>query len=72
MTCYKTLCDRLSKEGYIQYRLGIQGMANSASSKADDRSFLKMLKKTLDPNGILAPGRYEEMQKDEKGQSILI
>jgi 4-cresol dehydrogenase (hydroxylating) len=44
--------------GYYSYRLGIQSMAEMNIS---DRypNLIKTLKHSLDPAGILAPGRYE-------------
>jgi 4-cresol dehydrogenase (hydroxylating) len=58
MACYARLRDACSRDGYFPYRLGIHSMADlpEAPGYAD---LLKKLKQTLDPAGILAPGRYE-------------
>jgi 4-cresol dehydrogenase (hydroxylating) len=57
MSCYKELQHRLTSRGYYPYRLGIQSMdlLDGDSARA---GFLNALKRTIDPNNILAPGRY--------------
>lgn len=57
MACYDELQRRLTTAGYYPYRLGIQSMDLLDSDKVR-AGFLSALKRTLDPNGILAPGRY--------------
>jgi len=55
--CYRDLLAELTAHGYHSYRLGIQ----STDEMATDDSYaatLRALKQTLDPHGILAPGRY--------------
>ena len=59
MGCYDELVSRCNGEGYYPYRLGIQSMARTAQPDAYS-NLIKTLKETLDPNGILAPGRYDE------------
>lgn len=57
MQCYQELLSGLSARGYHSYRLGIQ--SNAAMAHPDSYgATLTSLKRTLDPNGILAPGRY--------------
>jgi len=48
----------MTEHGYYSYRLGIQAMSELSG---DDVSggLLRTLKNALDPNSILAPGRYE-------------
>jgi 4-cresol dehydrogenase (hydroxylating) len=59
LECHDTLLHRLTVAGYIPYRLGISSM-NSLPEPLDDYcAFLKVLKTALDPNDILAPGRYD-------------
>lgn len=58
MQCHDELMKAMVKKGYSPYRLGIQSMnfvrlKNSGSLKLNQH-----LKKLLDPNSILAPGRY--------------
>lgn len=59
MACYEELVRRCDRCGYYPYRLGIQSMAHR--NRQDGYSdLIRNLKKTFDPNGILAPGRYDE------------
>jgi hypothetical protein len=55
--CYRELLDRLADRGYYSYRLGVGGMSAMGRGGAY-QDLLASLKHTLDPNGILAPGRY--------------
>jgi 4-cresol dehydrogenase (hydroxylating) flavoprotein subunit len=57
MACYEELRQRLTARGYYPYRLGIQSMNLLESDRARSQ-FLNTLKQSLDPNHILAPGRY--------------
>jgi len=58
MACYRHLQQELTSHGYYPYRLGIQAM--SELSEQDGQSQLvRALKDALDPNGVLAPGRYD-------------
>jgi 4-cresol dehydrogenase (hydroxylating) len=57
MACYEELRQRLTARGYYPYRLGIQSMDLLESDGSRSR-FLNTLKQSLDPNHILAPGRY--------------
>ena len=57
MACYYELLDRLARDGYHSYRLSVGAM----SAMGEDgvyRDVLQSLKDSLDPKGILAPGRY--------------
>ena len=57
LRCYGTLLEALAREGYYSYRLGIQSM-DTAVRQDEYAALLGSLKQTLDPNGILSPGRY--------------
>jgi 4-cresol dehydrogenase (hydroxylating) len=57
MNCYHELQRRLTAAGYYPYRLGIQSM-NLLDSDPARADFLSTLKRALDPNNIIAPGRY--------------
>jgi 4-cresol dehydrogenase (hydroxylating) len=54
-------CDELTstlvRDGYIPYRLGIQSMGCLPAAGATDE-LLQAIKRVVDPNGVLAPGRY--------------
>jgi len=56
--CIQEMEARYMEQGYPPYRVGINSMHHVVS---EEDSFWKTvcdLKKTLDPNGIIAPGRY--------------
>jgi 4-cresol dehydrogenase (hydroxylating) len=55
--CYQALLGALADQGYYSYRLSVQAMSKMESASAYD-AFLSALKRSIDPNGVLAPGRY--------------
>ena len=55
--CHRELLDALAQSGYYSYRLGIHSMALTDGQRSYD-SLLQSLKNTIDPVGVLAPGRY--------------
>ncbi|MEO8130692.1 MAG: FAD-linked oxidase C-terminal domain-containing protein, partial [Bryobacteraceae bacterium] len=57
MLCHGQLLQELNSEGYFPYRLGVQSM-DQMNGPGGYNALLRLLKQTLDPNGILAPGRY--------------
>jgi 4-cresol dehydrogenase (hydroxylating) flavoprotein subunit len=57
MACYRELLSRLADAGYHSYRLGTQA-SDGASTHDTYDAFLATVKQAVDPNGILAPGRY--------------
>jgi len=59
MACYKELLHTLQQQGYPPYRLGTQGMELLANTRNENKQFFNVIKNALDPNRILAPGRYE-------------
>lgn len=58
MACYRHLQRELTSHGYYPYRLGIQAMSE-LSEKDGPSQIVRTLKHALDPNGVLAPGRYD-------------
>jgi 4-cresol dehydrogenase (hydroxylating) len=58
MACHHNLLESLASAGYYSYRLSVGSMStmNRPSGYTD---LLQTIKETLDPNRILAPGRYE-------------
>jgi 4-cresol dehydrogenase (hydroxylating) len=56
--CYLELVESCREHGYIAYRLGLQSM--QAETRRDDVfwNVATTLKRALDPEGILSPGRY--------------
>lgn len=57
MQCYNVLLDAMTKAGFYSYRLGIQAKQLFDTATPYGR-LLRRLKDALDPNHILAPGRY--------------
>ncbi|CAD6873561.1 FAD-binding oxidoreductase [Methylomonas fluvii] len=55
--CYHELLDTGRKHGFVPYRLGIQSMELPAKENAVP-DVLRSLKQAVDPNNIIAPGRY--------------
>ncbi|MBV9503208.1 MAG: FAD-binding oxidoreductase [Acidobacteriaceae bacterium] len=62
MACYDELVSRCNSEGYYPYRLGIQSMGR-LTPRTSYTDLIRRLKKTFDPNGVLAPGRYDESEE---------
>lgn len=58
MQCCRALRARLTGMGYHSYRLGVQSMSEMSADNGYNR-LLNTLKNALDPNGVLAPGRYQ-------------
>jgi 4-cresol dehydrogenase (hydroxylating) len=56
--CYRDLVDSLARLGYYSYRLSIGFMAATMGLPGPYTDLLRKLKQTLDPAGVLAPGRY--------------
>ncbi|NEO47717.1 MAG: FAD-binding oxidoreductase [Moorea sp. SIO4A3] len=59
MECHDETLHALTEAGYIPYRLGIQSMDALPPFQDDSGQLIKTIKKGLDPNDILAPGRYD-------------
>jgi 4-cresol dehydrogenase (hydroxylating) len=58
LRCHDEMLRTLSGAGYVPYRLGIRSVGLLPEPVDDSDRLLDTLKKTLDPNNILAPGRY--------------
>ena len=59
IACHDEMMQKLATEGYIPYRLSTQSMNSLPLARDDYGKLLQDLKRTLDPNDILAPGRYD-------------
>jgi 4-cresol dehydrogenase (hydroxylating) len=57
--CYRALFDAVMKAGYIPYRVGNQSMAGLDPHGDVFWKVVSRIKQALDPDGIIAPGRYE-------------
>ena len=65
MKCFRELESRLFQQGLYPYRLGISSMEVQSSRGAYAR-LLSGIKESLDPNGVLSPGRYVPLADVEK------
>ena len=66
MACYDELAARCAENGFYPYRLGIQGMGHTPRADAY-RQLIQTLKSALDPNDVIAPGRYDERAASDLG-----
>jgi 4-cresol dehydrogenase (hydroxylating) len=55
--CYYELLETGRKQGFVPYRLGIQSMDLLNKENAVPE-MLRIFKQAIDPNHIIAPGRY--------------
>ena len=55
---YDALAQATEKAGYSQYRTSVSYMEKILSGNAEFRNCLHAIKNALDPNRILAPGKY--------------
>lgn len=58
LACRDEMLGRLIGEGYVPYRLGIGSAKLLPEPDGDYAELMGLLKRALDPNDILAPGRY--------------
>ncbi len=56
--CYQTLMDRGREAGFVPYRLGIQAMRHTTDLPGTFWPLVRQIKESVDPENILAPGRY--------------
>jgi len=59
MECHDKMLHILLQGGYFPYRLGIHSMNSLPPAQDDYGKLISALKRGLDPNNILAPGRYD-------------
>jgi 4-cresol dehydrogenase (hydroxylating) len=59
MRCHDAIVAKACAAGYPPYRLGVQSMSALPAPRDDHGALLARLKKALDPNDVLAPGRYD-------------
>lgn len=56
--CYRALFEAGQKEGFLPYRLNVDAMDILAEKNSGYSLLTSRLKAAIDPNSILAPGRY--------------
>lgn len=57
--CYRACFRALMQAGFVPYRVGIQSMPELAEGSEGFWPLVARLRAALDPDGIIAPGRYE-------------
>lgn len=57
--CHDQLVNEMQSQGHLPYRLGLLSMSSLPPVRDDYDECLRKIKQALDPNGILAPGRYD-------------
>lgn len=57
LSCYRDLLQRLAQSGYHSYRLSV-GAMSAMGPTGPYADLLQTIKQSIDPNGVLAPGRY--------------
>jgi len=67
--CHADLLARLTEQGYYSYRLGIQSMSLMSQENGYTR-LLETIRGAMDPNRILAPGRYQAAASTSNGMEI--
>ncbi|HZX25768.1 MAG TPA: FAD-binding oxidoreductase [Telluria sp.] len=66
-TCYASLFEQCMTAGYIPYRAGLQSMGALDPAYDSYWQTVRKIKDALDPDGILAPGRYEPWRASQRG-----
>lgn len=64
--CHEELLDKEGAEGYFPYRLGVDMMNKVIDANAPCWKLAQNLKLAIDPNQIIAPGRYTPYQEVSK------
>jgi 4-cresol dehydrogenase (hydroxylating) len=59
VTCHDELLHRCCELGYVPYRLNHLSMQSLPAARDDYGALMERLKRALDPNDVLAPGRYD-------------
>jgi len=55
---YEALSRATSEAGYQPYRISVTGMSKLADMAPDFAALTRCIKEALDPDGVLAPGKY--------------
>ncbi len=57
-SCYRALLEAGRGEGFLPYRMGVHAMDWITHSNAPFWDMVAAIKSAIDPDGIIAPGRY--------------
>src|SRR5204862_7462765 len=68
--CAAALTERLSANGYPPYRCGTWAMDRLADPSDPFWGVVGSIKSALDPNGVLAPGRYDLRRPGSPGRPV--
>ncbi len=66
MACHDELLNKLTSAGYYPYRLGVHAMDKLPEAESPYCKMIASLKTSLDPEEILAPGRYVKISKPNR------
>lgn len=64
--CYRALLNAGQREGFLPYRLNVDAMDTLNNGRSAFPGLASQLKAAVDPNFILAPGRYVHRIKDSE------
>ena len=59
MACYVSIQQQLISLGYPPYRMGLQNLMLRLPLETDTMSLIGQIKTLVDPDHIIAPGRYQ-------------
>ena len=69
LACHDELLSGFCGQGHHPHRLGIQSMQSLPPADDDYASFIERLTRALDPNDVLAPGRYDFRNGRNRGET---
>ena len=61
--CYLALFEACRRKGFLPYRMGVDHMALYTKDKSSYWNLVSKLKKAIDPENIISPGRYSPPDK---------
>ena len=59
--CYRALFDAGRRQGFLPYRMGVNAMDLMTESDAPFWRLVSRIKASIDPEDIIAPGRYSPL-----------